>query len=296
MPVDPTLVGHETATEVGAITAEDVRQFADAIGDGNPIFRDPAAAARAGYTGIAVPPTFITRFRVPFAEAGLDPEHSQVLHGEQEYTYMRPLVVGETLSSRHRVASLRQSARVGGMAIMTLEHLVDSVTGERIATGKSIVIVRDTPPDGEAASASGSGGKSQPAPEGIAIPAVVKRITQQQINAYADASGDHNPIHIDPAAARAVGLDGTIAHGMLSMAFLGQVVTDWLTAQPTPGGWLARLRVRFQAMARPGDTLSCQGVLGERKDGRQRLDLWIDNQQGERLTTGDADAAIGAAS
>src|SRR5579875_3025381 len=287
MPLDPALVGHETATQTGVITAEDVRQFADAIGDSNPIFRDPAAAQLAGYAAIPTPPTFITRFRVSFAEAGLDPEHSQVLHGEQEYTYIRPLVVGESLAARHRVASIRQSARAGGMAIMTLEQLVDSASGERVATGKSIVIVRDTPPDGKAPAAtagsggSGSGGKSQATPQGEAIPSLVKHVTQEQIDAYADASGDHNPIHINPEAARAVGLDGTIAHGMLSMAFLGQVVTDWLTARNASGGWLARLRVRFQAMARPGDTLTCQGALGEVKDGRQRLELWIDNQHGE---------------
>ena len=49
-----------------------------------------------------------------------------------------------------------------------------------------------------------------------------KHVTQEQIDAYAEVSGDHNPIHIDPDAARAVGLDGTIAHGMLNMAFVGQ--------------------------------------------------------------------------
>jgi acyl dehydratase len=303
MPLDPSLVGHETNPQTGTITDDAVRQFADAIHDTNPIFHDPAAAERAGFADIPTPPTFITRFRVAFAEAGLDPERSQVLHGEQEYTYTRPLVVGDTLTVRHRIASLRQSARAGGMAIMTLEQLADAPDGQQVALGKATLIVRDTPPEsatgeaGTVASGAGAGasaGKQPATPQGAAIPTLVKHVTQEQINAYADASGDHNPIHLDPAKARAVGLSGTIAHGMLSMAFVGQTLTDWLTAQQGSHGWVARLRVRFQAMAYPGDTLHCHGALGAKTvDGRQRIDLWIENQRGERLTTGDADVMMG---
>jgi acyl dehydratase len=50
-----------------------------------------------------------------------------------------------------------------------------------------------------------------------------------------------------------------------------------------------RLRVRFQAMVRPGDTLTCGGALGAEAGGQQRIELWINNQRGERVTTGDAD-------
>ena len=298
MPLDPSLLGHETTPQTGTITDADVREFADAIHDDNPLFRDPAAAERAGFADIPTPPTFITRFRVAFAEAGLDPEHMQVLHGEQEYSYTRPLVVGDTLTVRHRVATLRQSTRAGGMAIMTLEQLADTFDGQQVALGKSTLIIRDAPPEAASDSAVGSSGAGAPTgkapstPTGEAIPTLVKHVTQEQINAYADASGDHNPIHLDPEKARAVGLSGTIAHGMLSMAFLGQALTDWLAAQPGSHGWVARLRVRFQAMAYPGDTLRCHGVLGAQADGRQRVELWIENQRGERLTTGDADVVV----
>lgn len=294
MPLDPSLVGHETHGETGTITAEDVRAFADAISDTNPIFRDPAAAQLAGFPSIPALPTFVTRFRVPFAEAGLDPEHSQVLHGEQEYAYARPLYAGDTLAVRHRVASIRQSGRAGGMAVMTIEALGDAPDGERIVTGRATVIVRDAPPDagaGAAGAPTGGGVKARPV-EGEAIPILIKYVTQEQINAYAEVSGDHNPIHINPEAARAVGLDGTIAHGMLSMAFVGQMLTDWATARTDRSGWVARLRVRFQAMVRPGDTLTCHGVLGPHENERQRLDVWIDNQAGERIVTGDADVVL----
>jgi acyl dehydratase len=56
---------------------------------------------------------------------------------------------------------------------------------------------------------------------------LARTVTQEQINAYADASGDHNPIHVDPEFARAVGLPGTIAHGLLDMAILTEAVARW---------------------------------------------------------------------
>lgn len=297
MPLDPSLVGHETKSETATVSAEDIRQFADAVGDSNPIFRDAAAAQLAGFRQIPAMPTFVTRFRVPFAESGLDPEKSQVLHGEQEYEYTRPLYAGETVVVRHRVASIRQSARAGGMAVMTLEQLGDTTAGEHIFTGRATVIVRDAPPDAAAAgAAAGATSTKKPAaPAGEAIPELIKRVTQEQINAYADVSGDHNPIHLNPEAARAVGLDGTIAHGMLDMAFLAQMLTDWLTASQERHGWVRRLKARFQAMVRPGDAVICHGVQTAHDGETHRLEVWMDNEDGQRVITGDADVTFASA-
>jgi acyl dehydratase len=290
MPLDPSLVGHETRPETGTLSAEAIAQFADAVGDRNPIYHDSAAARRAGFRDIPAMPTFVTRFRVPFAEAGLDPEHSQVLHGEQEYSYVRPLYAGESLTVRHKVAALRMSGR-GGMAILTMEQIGERAS-DRVVTGRAVVLVREGAPQA-AASPAAAAAKTRPTePEGEPIPTLTKVVTQPQIDAYAEVSGDHNPIHIDAAAARAVGLDGTIAHGMLSMAFLGQALTDWIVGADLRGAWVARLRVRFQAMVKPADTLSCRGVLGAREGDRQRVELWIDNQHGERVITGDADVVL----
>lgn len=291
MPLDPALAGHISEPQRGTIAAAAIGQFADAIGDANPVYRDETAARAAGYTAIPAQPTFVTRFRMPFAEAGLDPEHSQVLHGEQEYSYTRPLVAGDTLDVRHSVASIRQSGRAGGMAILTLEQWLDDLDGQRVGLGKAIIIVRDLDPNAAAGAASAS---SKPAadPQGERVSSLTKTVTQEQINAYADVSGDHNPIHINPDAARSVGLSGTIAHGMLSMAFLGELLTDWLATQPERGGYVSRLRVRFQGMVSPGDTITCSGVLGPINDNVQKLDLWINNQRGERVTTGDADVTF----
>ena len=93
-------------------------------------------------------------------------------------------------------------------------------------------------------------------------PLVKPPVTLEQLQRYADASGDRNPIHLDEEAAHRVGLDSIIAHGMLSMAFLGQFVTQHIADNPE--AYVALLKVRFMSMVRLGDTLTCHGLLKAR--------------------------------
>jgi acyl dehydratase len=114
-------------------------------------------------------------------------------------------------------------------------------------------------------------------------------VTRDQLRAYADVSGDHNPIHLDDGAARQQGLDGVIAHGMLSMGFLGQYAAE-LAGE---GGFVEELSVRFERMVVPGDVLTCRGSVDEvapAEGGRRRVraSLWAENDRGERTTAGSA--------
>lgn len=126
------------------------------------------------------------------------------------------------------------------------------------------------------------------------IPFVKPPITREQLQRYADASGDHNPIHLDEEAAHRVGLDGVIAHGMLSMAFLGQFAEQQIA--DTSGAYVARLKVRFSGMVRPGDVLTCLGTVTARaeSDGQQAvtIECWAQNQKGEKVTGGEAVLAM----
>src|SRR6266542_3225267 len=85
--------------------------------------------------------------------------------------------------------------------------------------------------------------------------AVTKIITQEKINRYADASGDHNPLHIDPEFAMRTQFGGTVAHGMLVLAYISEMMTGAF------GKWwdAAGLKVRFRGPARPGDTVTTSG-------------------------------------
>jgi acyl dehydratase len=122
-------------------------------------------------------------------------------------------------------------------------------------------------------------------------PLVKPPITQEQLRRYAEASGDYNPIHLDEQAARSVGLDGVIAHGMLSMAFLGQFVNQQIAG--IPGARMAQLRARFMNMVRLGDTLTCSGVVKARMANDDlsesvTLECWAQNQKGDKVTAGEA--------
>lgn len=116
-------------------------------------------------------------------------------------------------------------------------------------------------------------------------------ITKVQLVKYAGASGDYNLIHTDGETARSVGLEGVIAHGMLSMAFLGEYCC-WLAGPES----VRRLSVRFNEMVRPGDTLTCRGRVREHTPvdtGRRlQLEVWAENQRAERVTVGEAEVQL----
>lgn len=128
-------------------------------------------------------------------------------------------------------------------------------------------------------------------------PLVKPPITQEQLNHYADASGDHNPIHLEEEAAHRVGLDSVIAHGMLSMAFLGQFINSHIAA--IPGAYIEQLQVRFVNMVRLGDTITCHGIIKERTGAgtggtvtHVTIECWAQNQKGDKVTTGEAIVSI----
>lgn len=123
---------------------------------------------------------------------------------------------------------------------------------------------------------------------GDSIPSLVKPpITRLQLALFAGAACDHNPIHVDEDAAKGGGLPGVIAHGMLTMAFLGQLVADW-----APQRRIHSLNARFVAMAFPGDVITCTGrVTGKAAvDGENmvELELAVENQKGEKVQVGKA--------
>jgi acyl dehydratase len=117
----------------------------------------------------------------------------------------------------------------------------------------------------------------------VALPA----ITQEQLRAYAQASGDHNPIHLDEAVARKAGLPGVIAHGMLTAAFIGERALRYAQDEARlVNGRVVRMQTRFRAMTLLGDVVSVGGTLKESSQERLVLELSAHNQRGEVTTTG----------
>jgi len=95
-------------------------------------------------------------------------------------------------------------------------------------------------------------------------------ITRSTLALYAGVSQDHNPVHIDTDFAAKAGLSDVFAHGMLSMAQLGRLVTNWSGPDA-----LRELSTRFSAITPVGATVTCSGTITERitRNGETLLKL-----------------------
>lgn len=112
-------------------------------------------------------------------------------------------------------------------------------------------------------------------------------INRTTLALFAGASGDHNAIHIDTDYARKAGMADVFAHGMLSMAYLGRLLTQWVDQRQ-----LREFGVRFLGITHLGHQITCAGTVVERfeANGEQRIKVQVHttNQYGETKIVGDA--------
>ncbi len=116
-------------------------------------------------------------------------------------------------------------------------------------------------------------------------------LTRTTLALYAGASGDHNPIHVDIDYARDAGMPDVIGHGMLSMAWLGRMLTGW-----APQRDLREFGVRFTALTRVGERITCTGRVTKKleRDGERLVQVEVKaaNEAGEVKVAGDALIAL----
>ncbi|MGC1184505.1 MAG: MaoC/PaaZ C-terminal domain-containing protein [Candidatus Dormiibacterota bacterium] len=108
-----------------------------------------------------------------------------------------------------------------------------------------------------------------------------RQITQQVITAYADASGDHNPIHLDLEYARRAGLPSTIAHGLLTLGSACASVEGWAGER----AWVAQVSCRFSAPVPSGEELICTAQVTASAPGAATLELAALTSAQERALT-----------
>ena len=145
MPLDPSFVGR-CYPAVGSyqVGREKIREFAEAIGDGDVLYRDPAAARATGYPDVIAPPTFAIilsmraqEFLVEDPELGLD--YSRVVHGDQSFTHHRPVHAGDELAAALYVDSIRA---MGGNDMLTVRCEITDAAGDPVTTARSMLVVR----------------------------------------------------------------------------------------------------------------------------------------------------------
>lgn len=225
------------------VTAETIERYADATNDANPMYRSasesiapPLFGIVAGWPAVelcvsdTLPPAMLTK----------------VVHQAQDTHLRRPMRAGETVLSRARVLGVAAGPRA-----MTLSVEVESrAEGAHVGSFYATVYVRE----GKQPSAGESPPEIKAEPTGEVIASVEYAIDGDQAVRYAGASGDHNPIHVDDAAAKAIGLPGVILHGMCTLALACRAAVERLAGgDPSK---LRRFAGRFSRPVRPGQALT----------------------------------------
>ncbi|MGW8762901.1 MaoC/PaaZ C-terminal domain-containing protein [Streptomyces sp. NPDC055815] len=118
---------------------------------------------------------------------------------------------------------------------------------------------------------------------GDSLTLAAPKVTRTALALYAGASGDHNPVHIDIDACEAVGIPDVFAHGMLSMAYLGRLLTDWV-----PQDRIRSYGVRFSAITPVNTEPVCHGTVTTVEDGLAHLDLTVSLPDGTVTLQGSA--------
>lgn len=145
MAINRECVGREyTSPEPYEVTRGKIREFADAIGDPNPVYRDAASARAAGYADVLAPPTFASIMGMEGAgQAMFDPDlrldYSMLVHGDQSFRYIRPLQAGDVVTC---VTRIRDVKALGGNELLTLDSDISTVGGEHVVTASNMMVVR----------------------------------------------------------------------------------------------------------------------------------------------------------
>jgi acyl dehydratase len=142
--LDKSLIGRESEPVVHEVEKGAIRRFVEAIGDPNPIYTDEEAARAAGYPSLVAPPTFPAvlvvndRFR-----HSLDLGTRSLLHGEQQFEYGRPIVAGDRITVKSRVADVQEKAGPSGpMDVIFIEDEGRGPNGELVFRSREMLILR----------------------------------------------------------------------------------------------------------------------------------------------------------
>jgi acyl dehydratase len=326
-------VGESVTTVEGfAVEAGKVEEFARAVGDDDPVYRDPVVASERGFEAVPAPLTFVRTTDFPRYRTGeeidLGFRHEHTLHGEQAYEYDRPLVVGDTLTGETAVVNAyeRDGSRGGTMTFAEVETEFRDASGERVLVSRSTAIeTGGTVDDGSGADLDpreADGGDRGEDPEwsatdrataeptaptpveagevsvGDRAPVVtLGPLSRRDFVRYAGASGDFNPIHYDEPYACAAGNPAVFGQGMFTAGVAAHAVADWLGV-----GSVRSFDVRFRSRVWPGDTLTTtveatdvdRIEAGERVAVEMRVDREAgeDDGDGEAVITGTVEAVL----
>ena len=208
------------------------------------------------------------------------------IHSLQEFDTLRPIPIGSSLRT---LACLERQRERAGLRFLTFGINMDTADGDTALAIKTTLMVPVEAPSTEVRQTDEPDLRSRRVannPERGEMTSVGRTITQQQLADYAAVSGDDNPLHLDAEFAAATRFGGIIAHGMLTLAFVSEMLAaslreSWLTS--------GSLRARFKGAAYPGDWVETWGRGAKSDSESQSYSIGlISRDSGEDLITGTA--------
>lgn len=283
--------------------------FARSIGDPNADEIDFDTAIAPPTFGIAYlqfRPRYVLRPQpgVPWVGSGRSDSGADAtdfeggLHAEQEFIYHRPIRAGMVLTVETRDGSSWTKARRdnGHLAFSeAFSDFRDEATGELVLTTRLVgVVVRSDPaphggPTGPADSTGSAAASADETPvdglpdEGETRELVVfDGLARSQMVMYSGSSGDYNPIHTDEIfTTRVAGYPSVFAHGMLTMAASGRILTEWVDPL-----LLRSYSAQFRGQVWPGDTLTVRATVESRTPGSATVSLTTTTQDDRLVMSG----------
>lgn len=254
MGLDRNFIGKQFGPHRHTVTQGEIDAYARATGGGE----NPA------YGGGTAPPSFPVVYELPLLEkiwgdpglnGGVEQAKKNVLmlvHGDQRMEFHRPLRAGDEALFTAHIDGIEDKGSGEVLALRT----ESAVNGELVCKSNWGLFIRGI----GSGRKPGGGKKPSPKPAEESVPETVFKsvveIPADITPRYADASNDHNPIHLDPDVAKSAGLKGVVVHGLCTMSTVMQSLIDGhLGGAPER---LKNLSVRFSAPVYPGDTLTVE--------------------------------------
>ena len=258
-----------------SLAEEPVLDYLRAVGDELPIYRN---------TGLA-PPLFGVALALGqvLRQLSLPPG---AIHSLQEFDTLQPIPIGSKLRTLAYLERLRERAE---LQFATFGFSMDTEAGETVLAIKTTLLIPGPGAQTEPSSRSGSGSEPEARKQRAAsgeLPVVGRDINQPQLAAYAAVSGDDNPLHLDAGFAAGTQFGGIIAHGMLTLAFVSEMMAASLGESWLAGG---SLRARFKGAAYPGDHVETWGRAAKADEESRSFAVGLSSRStGEDLITGTA--------
>lgn len=242
MALNKELEGKDYGEKTYEVTAEAIEKYARATNDENPRY--------LGGDDVVATPIFpvVPSFEA-FMSAAMDPELNadvmRLVHGTEEHILHAPIRPGDTLTIKSQLESIEskdsgETFTIRGTQTNQEGTLVAEVRGTMFIRGKS--------------SGSKATGSDSEEPQRKVVFEESTKVDEDQTVRYAEASGDHNPIHVDENIAKMAGLPRTINHGMCTMAIATKAAVNGLAdGDPTR---IKRISARFTKPVFPGDEIT----------------------------------------